>query len=80
MIINFLQLKSEEVVRSYINRIKEVQPILNCVCEHRFEEALKEAKAFDELLESPDCPSNEQLAKEKPFLGVPFTTKVSIKI
>ncbi|OXU26780.1 hypothetical protein TSAR_006488 [Trichomalopsis sarcophagae] len=74
------QLTSEEVVRSYIARIKEIQPILNCVTETRFEDALKEAKKCDELLKSPNGPSAELLAKEKPFLGVPFTTKDCIAI
>lgn len=63
-------------MRSYIDRIKEIQPILNCVVEERFEEALKEAKKCDEMLKSPNAPSVQVLAKEKPFLGVPFTTKV----
>lgn len=70
------QLTSEEVVRAYIERIKEIQPILNCVTEDRFEDALVEAKRCDELLKSADAPSAEVLAAEKPFFGVPFTTKV----
>ncbi|KAF7380722.1 hypothetical protein HZH66_014098 [Vespula vulgaris] len=74
------QLSSEEVVRSYIDRIKEIQPILNCVVEERFEEALKEAKKCDEMLKSPNAPSVQVLAKEKPFLGVPFTTKDCIAV
>lgn len=45
--------------------------------EDRFEDALKEAKMCDELLKSEDAPSPQVLAKEKPFFGVPFTTKVN---
>ncbi|XP_015173756.1 PREDICTED: fatty-acid amide hydrolase 2 [Polistes dominula] len=74
------QLTSEQVVKSYIERIKEIQSILNCVVEDRFEEALLEAKKCDEMLESPNAPSAKVLAKEKPFLGVPFTTKDCIAI
>ncbi|KAK2585314.1 hypothetical protein KPH14_009997 [Odynerus spinipes] len=74
------QLSSEEVVRSYIERIKEIQPVLNCVVEERFEEALKEAKICDEILRSPTAPSVQVLAKEKPFFGVPFTTKDCIAV
>ncbi|XP_076232369.1 fatty-acid amide hydrolase 2 isoform X2 [Calliopsis andreniformis] len=74
------QLTSEAVVQSYIDRIKEIQPVLNCVVEDRFEDALKEAKKCDELLKSPNAPSPEVLAKEKPFFGVPFTTKDCIGI
>ncbi|CAL7947315.1 unnamed protein product [Xylocopa violacea] len=74
------QLTSEEVVRSYIDRIKEIQPVLNCVVEDRFEDALKEAKKCDDYLKSPNAPSAEVLAKEQPFFGVPFTTKDCISI
>lgn len=72
------QLTSENVVSSYIERIKEIQPILNCIVEDRFEEALKDARKCDELLKSQDAPSVEFLEKEKPLFGVPFTTKVII--
>jgi len=68
------------VVSSYIERIKEIQPLLNCIVAERFEEALKEARKCDDLLKSQDAPSVEFLAKEKPLLGVPFTTKVVILI
>lgn len=44
--------------------------------EDRFEEALKEARQCDAILNSPDAPSTAILEKEKPFFGVPFTTKV----
>ncbi|XP_076674187.1 fatty-acid amide hydrolase 2 [Andrena cerasifolii] len=74
------QLTSENVVQSYIDRIKEIQPVLNCTVEDRFEDALKEARKCDELLKSPDAPSPELLAKEKPFFGIPFTTKDCIGI
>lgn len=69
------QLTSEEVISSYIERIKEIQPILNCIVAERFKEALEEARKCDELLKSQDAPSTDLLAKEKPLFGVPFTTK-----
>lgn len=74
------QLTSEDVVLSYIARIKEIQPVLNCIVEECFEEALKEAKRCDKFLQSQDAPSPQILAKEKPFFGVPFTTKDCIGI
>lgn len=74
------QLTSEGVVQSYIDRIKEIQPVLNCVVEDRFEDALNEARKCDDLLKSPNAPSPEVLAQEKPFFGVPFTTKDCIGI
>ncbi|GAB1868875.1 Fatty-acid amide hydrolase 2 [Camponotus japonicus] len=74
------QLTSEEVISSYIERIKEIQPILNCIVAERFEEALEEARKCDELLKSQDAPSADLLAKEKPLFGVPFTTKDCIRM
>ncbi|XP_012278947.1 fatty-acid amide hydrolase 2-B [Orussus abietinus] len=74
------QLRSEDVVKRYIDRINEIQPILNCVVEDRFKDALEEAKKCDEILNSPDAPSVQWLAEEKPFFGVPFTTKDCISI
>ncbi|KAG7209534.1 hypothetical protein KM043_015615 [Ampulex compressa] len=74
------QLTSEDVVQSYIDRIKEIQPVLNCVVEECFEEALNQARKCDAMLKSPNAPSVQTLAKEKPFFGVPFTTKDCIGI
>ncbi|XP_066259735.1 fatty-acid amide hydrolase 2 [Euwallacea similis] len=73
------KITSEQVLDSFIERIKEVNPILNCVVADRFEEAKKEAQAADELIKSGTV-SQETLAKEKPFLGVPFTTKDCIAV
>lgn len=74
------QLSSEDIVQSYIDRIREIQPILNPMVENRFEEALKDARKCDELLKSPNSPTVEVLAKEKPLFGVPFTTKDCVAI
>ncbi|XP_054007170.1 fatty-acid amide hydrolase 2 [Hylaeus anthracinus] len=74
------QLSSESVVQSYIDRIREIQPVVNCVVEERFEAALKEAKKCDELLKSQNAPSPQVLVEKMPFFGVPFTTKDCIAI
>lgn len=47
---------------------------LNCFVEDRFDLALKEAKEADELIRS-GSKTAEQLEKDQPFLGVPFSTK-----
>lgn len=73
------KIKSSEVLQSFIDRINEVNPLLNCVVDERFEEAKKEAQKVDELLAS-EVFSEEKLAQEKPFLGVPFTTKDCIPV
>lgn len=43
----------------------------------RFEEAIKEAKAADELIKSGSV-SDEELKSTKSLFGVPFTSKESI--
>ncbi|XP_068081794.1 fatty-acid amide hydrolase 2 [Anabrus simplex] len=73
------KVSSVEVVELFISRIKEVNPVLNCVVDERFEEALKEAKQVDELIRS-NIKTVEEIARDTPFLGVPFTTKDSIKV
>ncbi|XP_968383.1 fatty-acid amide hydrolase 2 [Tribolium castaneum] len=73
------KITSLQVLESFIARIHEVNPILNCVVAERFEEARKEARAVDDLIKSGAIPE-ETLAREKPFLGVPFTTKDCIAV
>lgn len=73
------QISSEDVVQICIQRIRDVNRQLNCLVEERFELALAEAKKADDLVRSGSKTENE-LAKEKPFLGVPFTTKDCIGV
>ncbi|XP_043278396.1 fatty-acid amide hydrolase 2-like isoform X2 [Venturia canescens] len=69
------EVSSEDVVKAFIERCKEVNGLLNAVVIDRYEEAIEEAKNVDKLLHSK--PDLEILKKTKPFLGVPFTTKES---
>ncbi|XP_065342069.1 fatty-acid amide hydrolase 2-B isoform X2 [Cloeon dipterum] len=73
------KISSEEVVKTFISRVEEINPILNCVVDQRFEEALEEARAVDKLLATTDKTA-EEIEKETPFLGVPFSTKDAIKV
>ncbi|KAL4718509.1 hypothetical protein ACJJTC_002134, partial [Scirpophaga incertulas] len=66
------ELKSEDLVRAVIERIKQVNPILNAVVDERYEEALAEARKIDQDIKDQQ---NSQDLLLKPFLGVPFTTK-----
>ncbi|XP_018576559.1 fatty-acid amide hydrolase 2-A-like [Anoplophora glabripennis] len=72
------ELKSEEVVQAFINRIQEVNPILNAVVDDRFEEALEEARKIDKDIQIGNILDVD--FQEKPFLGVPFTTKESTAV
>lgn len=73
------EISSVEVLEACIRRIKDVNSALNCFVEDRFELAFKEAKDADALILS-GTKTVEQLEKEKPFLGVPFTTKDCIAV
>ncbi|KAJ4436871.1 hypothetical protein ANN_17003, partial [Periplaneta americana] len=69
-------IKSEDVVAAYIKRIKEVNPYLNAVVEDRFADALQDAREVDNIISSTK-ETEDQLEKETPLLGVPFTVKES---
>lgn len=69
------KLKSADIVRAYVKRIKEVNPILNAVVDDRFEDAVAEAEDVDRRIAQGTNPVGEQ-----PFLGVPFTVKNSIGV
>lgn len=71
-----LQLSVEKVVKTYIERIKQINPYINCIVDECFETALNEAKEADTFLATTTL-SVEELKRNKPFLGVPFTSKES---
>ncbi|XP_026321690.1 fatty-acid amide hydrolase 2-like [Hyposmocoma kahamanoa] len=68
------ELKSEDLVRAVIERIKQVNPIINAVAEERYVAALDEAREVDRIIAAG---MSEEEARKKPFLGVPFTLKES---
>ncbi|XP_023715933.1 fatty-acid amide hydrolase 2-A [Cryptotermes secundus] len=70
---------SVEVVKTFIARIKEVNPILNCVVDERFSEALEDARKVDEFIQS-GVKSVQDIEKDTPFLGVPFSTKDCLQV
>uniref|UniRef100_A0A1B0CN79 Amidase domain-containing protein n=2 Tax=Lutzomyia longipalpis TaxID=7200 RepID=A0A1B0CN79_LUTLO len=72
------ELTSYQVCKAYIDRMKEVNPQLNAIADGPFESALEEAKKIDERLEKHEVSARE--FAEKPFLGVPFTTKDSTAV
>ena len=64
---------SQNVVQAFIDRVNAVNGIINALVDQRFEQALAEAKAADDEID--ECEDIAKLKREKPFLGVPFTTK-----
>ncbi|XP_061379301.1 fatty-acid amide hydrolase 2-like [Danaus plexippus] len=67
------ELKSETLVQAMIERMKQVNPLLNAIVADMYETALEEAREIDRQIAQG---LSEELAN-KPFLGVPFTTKES---
>jgi len=69
---------SEEIVRVYIERCKEVNGLINAIVECRYSDAIEEAKAVDTMIEKYE--DLNKLKITQPFLGVPFTTKESNRV
>ncbi|KAB0800611.1 hypothetical protein PPYR_06351 [Photinus pyralis] len=69
----------EDVIKAYIARINQVNPLLNAVVEDKFDEAIAKAKHFDEIISKSDMDSKELLEKY-PLLGLPLTVKESISM
>jgi fatty acid amide hydrolase 2 len=69
------EVTAHQVVQAYIERIAETNSLVNAVLDGPFVEAMDEAKAIDERINSNSVTDEE--FEQKPFLGVPFTTKDS---
>lgn len=63
------------VVTAFIDRCREVNDITNSIVEERYNDAIKEAQHYDDVLASGIDVTT--LKKTKPFMGIPFTTKES---
>lgn len=74
------EMTSEQLVTLCIERIKEVNPILNAVVDDRFQEALEDARIADRIVACLCDQALEALAVDAPFLGVPFSTKEGIRV
>ncbi|XP_041895801.1 fatty-acid amide hydrolase 2, partial [Corvus kubaryi] len=73
-----VQVTCIEVVEAYVQRIKEVNHLINAVVKDRFEEALQEAQQVDKLLS--EGPGNDYLEEKFPLLGVPITVKEAFSL
>lgn len=70
---------STQVMGAFIRRTKQINPLLNCVIDERFKDALREATEVDKLIAS-NTYTIDQLKELKPFLGVPMSIKDSIGV
>uniref|UniRef100_A0A0N4Z7L8 Amidase domain-containing protein n=1 Tax=Parastrongyloides trichosuri TaxID=131310 RepID=A0A0N4Z7L8_PARTI len=75
------EITSTKVVEAYIERQKEVNPYINAVVQENYKKALKAAKMIDEYLVNiyPGSKEYEDLVRNKPLLGIPFSVKDSVK-
>ncbi|XP_047022576.1 fatty-acid amide hydrolase 2-A-like [Helicoverpa zea] len=75
------EITSEKLVTIYIERVKEVNPYINAVVDERYRAATEDAKAVDRQIEEAKKNGTfEDLVKNKPLLGVPFTVKESCSL
>ncbi|XP_042909371.1 fatty-acid amide hydrolase 2-A isoform X3 [Parasteatoda tepidariorum] len=73
------QLRCEDIMKAYVERSREVHPIINAACDERYEAAIQDAKDIDKFLDSGEK-SPQEIASETPLLGVPFTCKEAIGV
>ncbi|KAE8279205.1 Fatty-acid amide hydrolase 2-A [Larimichthys crocea] len=73
------EVSSVEVVQAYIDRIQEVNPLLNAVIKDRFDDALQEAAQADKLIEQ-ETGGEDVLEDRLPLLGVPISIKESLSL
>lgn len=73
------RLTSEQLISAYIERCREVNPLLNAIVDERFAEALDEARTVDRQIAS-GARTVDQMAAEQPLLGLPLTVKESIAV
>ncbi|KAI1888381.1 hypothetical protein AGOR_G00184550 [Albula goreensis] len=72
--IRLKEVTSVEVVQAYIDRIQEVNPLINAVVKERFSAALQEAAQVDKLIDEEEG-GEDVLEDRLPLLGVPLTVK-----
>ncbi|XP_074056111.1 fatty-acid amide hydrolase 2 [Macrotis lagotis] len=73
------KVKCIDVINTYIDRIKEVNSMINAIVKDRFEAAQQEALAIDRRL-AEEQEDEATLEKKWPYLGVPLTVKEAFKL
>uniref|UniRef100_A0A3B3ZP89 Amidase domain-containing protein n=1 Tax=Periophthalmus magnuspinnatus TaxID=409849 RepID=A0A3B3ZP89_9GOBI len=73
------EVSSVEVVQAYIDRIQEVNPLINAMVQERFSLALQEAAQVDKLIEE-ETGGEDVLEDRLPLLGVPLSVKESFAV
>lgn len=71
---------SEEVVESFIARIKRVNPLIKAVVDTRFEKAISQAREIDRKLVEARNGSGDKAILSQPLVGVPVSVKETISL
>jgi fatty acid amide hydrolase 2 len=77
------EVSAEDVVKAYIKRIRDVNPLINAIIDERFEEALEDARAIDRRIDEEvngNSLTEGPSILTKPLLGVPFSIKDSFAV
>lgn len=75
--MRLFQIKSEDVVKLYVERLRAVNKVVNAVVDDRYNEAIQDAKKADHMCETM---TPIYLLQNYPLLGVPFTVKESVGV
>lgn len=73
------KITSTTVVSAFIERQKQVNPIINAIVADRYDDALLEANEVDKFL-AETTKTEDEIANDKPLLGVPVTIKESCSV
>ncbi|KAL3125172.1 hypothetical protein niasHT_008522 [Heterodera trifolii] len=73
-------LTSVELITAYVDRLKEVNPMINAIAHKNYGHSLKLAREVDTELARMDDSERKKLAFSKPLYGVPFTTKNNLNV
>lgn len=74
------QLKSEELIEAYIQRIDQVNKVINAVVVKNYEEARAEARDLDLRIVDMDDDELAEHMEKHPLAGVPFTMKDAFEV
>ncbi|KAI1709765.1 amidase domain-containing protein [Ditylenchus destructor] len=73
------EITSSKLVQDYINRIKQVNPLVNAVVTEMFDEAMEGAEKVDQYLANLNK-DGQEFEQTQPLLGIPCTIKDNIKV
>ncbi|CAJ0944302.1 unnamed protein product, partial [Mesorhabditis belari] len=69
-----------QVVDAFIERLEEVDKVVNGICYRNYSTARTKAQAIDEMLNALSHEKRNELSTHRPFLGVPITVKNNINV